>query len=451
MKIKTNSSKKFFNDDNNNLKLVDNYYSRKNGPIVQISLENKNKKKKIKPPFKQGLYSYKQSFNTFQNEYNQKLLNNNFFSNSPNKYKKENNIMNNIGIIQPIGQNISNNNSSLSFSSINLNKYKINSNPNQKNKITFNNNNFNTNRNSNNNNDNINIKKTKTNISLNFHKDINNIHSNIFGNINNNNINNNNHINSNINTNSKKIYYNYFKENPSFEKESRRMIIELIKIINNQNYNTNNNNINVKQILTDNNISLKVLNQKYNEIDTNYNYSNNNNKELFGEAKKQLYLKNLNYSLSYDSLRSNNNEDSLNNKSNTNINNIINVDNLNNLLLTKEKKKINILNFLCVPRVLNLIEEDKSQKYIFLITLDEIYFKEGKESYYLQWRDMENNTIKNEFNLKEIKSCKINRKNKNRFIIEMDKDDLIENLSYEIETPNEEICNNYVIGINYLI
>ena len=64
---------------------------------------------------------------------------------------------------------------------------------------------------------------------------------------------------------------------------------------------------------------------------------------------------------------------------------------------------------------------------------------------------MDNNEIKNEFNLKEVKSCKTNKKNKNRFIIEMEKNDLIESVNYEIEAPSEEICNNYVIGINYLI
>jgi hypothetical protein len=273
-----------------------------------------------------------------------------------------------------------------------------------------------------------------------------------------------NKANKNNNNYNKRVYQDYFIDNQKYEKESRRMIIELIKILNKQNNNNvNNNNNNIKQFLIDNNISLKVLNQKYNEREINYNNLNNsidntNNQELFGEAKKQIYLKNLNYSLSYDSVRSNYNDEAsfieannVNNANNKANNSILSVNNLNSLLLNKEKKKINILNFLCVPRILNLIEEDNIERYIFLITLDEIYFKEGKESYFLQWRDMDNNEIKNEFNLKEVKSCKTNRKNKNRFIIEMEKNDLIENLNYEIEAPSEEICNNYVIGINYLI
>ena len=186
MKIKTkiNPNKRFFYENKNNIKLVDNYYSRKNEPIVQMSVENKNKKKKIKPPFKQGIYSYKQSFNTLQNDYNQNILNNHFYSNSPNKYKKENNILNINSIIQPIDQHISNNNSSLSFSSINLNKYKINTIPSQKNKnIIFNNNTYNSN--------NINnIKNNNNNLNL----------SNYI-----------NKVNKNNNNYSKRIYLDYFR------------------------------------------------------------------------------------------------------------------------------------------------------------------------------------------------------------------------------------------------
>ena len=398
-----------------NLKMLDNYYSGKNGK--GISLENK--KKTIKPPFKQGLYSYKQSFNTLQNDYNKKLLNNKLFiDDSPiysnNKDKKENNILNLNNIIPQ--NNISKNSSSLCFSSINLNKYKINTNPNQANKKIIFNNNINNNIGNNLNN----IKNT--NLSLNI------------------NINNLNADNNNI---SKKIYQNYFGDNPKYEKESRRMIIEYIKVLNNF-----SNNKELKQLFTENNISLKVLNQKYNETDVNYN----NNHELFGEAKKQLYLKNLNYSLSYDSFRSNNNEENSNIQNNNNNNsiNFLNMNNINNLLFNNEKKKINILNFLCVPRILNLIEDDIPKKYIFLITLDEIYYTEGKESYLFQWKDM-NNEVENEFNLKEIKTCEVSKKYNNRFIISIEKEDIIEILKFEIETPSKEICDNYVLGINHLI
>ena len=424
------SNKNYNFKNNTNLKPVDNYYSSKNDRYLQISLENRNKKKKIKPPFKQGLYSYKQSFNTLQSGYNKKNLSNNFYSdNSPNysnfRHKKENTLLNINNNIQPWGgTHISNNNSSLSFSSINLNKYKINTNSSQNNKNIIFNNNTNSNNNtysnnniySNNNLNNLNnIKNTNMSLNMNFNNKNNN------------------------NNNSKKIYQDYFSDNPKYEKESRRMIIEYIKIL-------NSNSNNVKQTIFDNNISLKVLNQKYNENENN-NYANN--QELFGEAKKQLYLKNLNYSLSYDSFRSNNNEE-INTVKN---NDILNIDNLNNILFIKDKKKINILNFLFVPRILNLIEEDENipQKCIFLVTLDKVYYMEGKESYIFQWRDISSNEVENEFNLKEVKSCVVSKKYNNRFILEVEKEDSMENMNFEIETPNKEICNNYIMGINYLM
>ncbi len=394
---------------------LSSYYTNQGNNSWKLNylLNNSKKKKIIKPPFKKGLYSYKQSHSYIQN-----INNNNFFSyESPNyslfNIKKEkNNILN----ILPIEGN------SLSFSSLNLNKYKIYNIKEKNNKIE---------------------NKQIINDSSAFIKN-----NNLSMNKNNNSINNNkNKINNSLNNSYINEYFDYFNDRRTYEKESRRMIIELFKL-----NLGDKNNVGIKQLLKDNNISLKVLNQKLTQREYENELSNNNsnlntinNKEVFGEAKKVLYLKYLdNNFLSQNSTIT---TEIFSNGSNK----LFNIGNDIIINKNKNKKKINILNFLCVPRVLNLIEEDKSQKYIFLITLDEIYFKEGKESYYLQWRDMENNTIKNEFNLKEIKSCKINRKNKNRFIIEMDKDDLIENLSYEIETPIEEICNYYVIGINYLI
>ena len=411
----SNYNQNFNYKNKTSLKMLDNYYFGKKG----IRMSPENRKNKIKPPFKQGLYSYKQSFNTLQSNYNKNLLNNKLFiDDSPifsnNKHQKENNILN-INNIAPQSQ-ISKNNSSLCFSSINLNKYKINTSSNQGHKKIIFNNNIN---NSTGNNLN-NVKNT--NISLNIN--INNLHP------------------DNKISNSKKVYQNNFGDNPKNEKESRRMIIEYIKVLNNI-----SNNKEIKQTFVDNNISLKVLNQKYN--DTDFNYYNNH--ELFGEAKKQLYLKNLNYSLSYDSYRSNNNEENNNIQNNNTTSNILDVNNISNLLVfNNDKKKTNFMNFLCVPRVLNVIEDGNPKKCIFLITLDETNYTEGKESYLVQWRDM-NNEIENEFNVKDIKGCEMSKRHNNRFIIIIEKEEMIENLKFEVETPSKEICNNYILGINNLI
>ena len=466
MKIKNNYSNKninnAFNNKKNNIKVYYEYYSSKNEPMI-ISPEKKIKKNKIKPPFKQGLYSYKQSYKTLQNDSNKNILNNNFFSND---YQNNNNINNNNNVLN-LNTNVytgwaiphmTNNNSSLSFTSINLNKYKINISPNQKpknfmnntnnnnNNVYNSNNNINNKNNGNNNINNINNNNVSSNNTIS--KVNNNYNSvkntNMSLNINLHNLKNNNKLNNN-NSNknlSKKNYHNYFSDNKMYEKESRRMLIEYVKILNHANNNDNNEN-GIKQILLEKNLSQKILNQKYNDME-----NENNNNELFGEAKKQLYLQNLNYSISYDSSQSNNGEESSNNLNN----NILNLSDLNDMLLIKDKKKINILNFLCIPRVLNLIEEDDTKdKYIFLIRLNETYYIEAKESFCFQWRNMSNNEIENEFNLKDIKSCNISKHYNNRFILEVEKEDYIENLNFEIEAPTNEICNNYVMGINYLM
>ena len=385
-------------------------------PKVSGYYTNNNKKKRIiKPPFKQGLYSYK---NTSYN-YIPKINNNNFFSyESPNYsiiniQKDKNNIININNIYMPNEPG----NSSLSFSSINLNKYKINNMPN----------NFDKNEIKEINDSNSIIKNT--NLSMNF-------------NLSNHSINNNNKSNPNNTMNKSIIYHDYFKDSLPYEKESRRMIIEFAKL-------NLNKKKDIKQIIKENNISLKILNQKYAEKDEekdndiNNNTNNNTNRELFGEAKKQVYLKNLDYYLSQNSTIT---TEVLNNK-----NKKFNIEN-NFLINNKNKKRINILNFLLTPRVLNLIEDSENKKkFIFLIALDEIFFSEGKESYLFQWKNMENNEIENQFNIKLIKNCIENKIFNNRFCLKVENQDSQQEYNYEIETPSNEICNNYVTGINYLL
>ena len=397
------------NRNNQNIKRNDNFNIN-----LYRSYNNNKKKNIIKPPFRQGLYSYSDTLNIFQKNTKTERHRNYNLSNSKNKYI---NNMNNI-IIFKDGNKITKNNSSLCLSSINLNKYKIKPIMNKKDKSSnFKNINKSNSNECNNSNNNINIVKD-----ININKSIN---FNII----------------NENKNKKDIqkqphYKNYFAECSLSEIESRRMIIEYIKILDKKERDVN-------KTLKDYNISKKVLNQKY------YDNECNDNFELFGEAKKEIYLKNLNYSLSSELDISNNDEEE--NNSNNHIN-FLNINNLTNLLFGKENKKINLLYFLCVPKILNLIgENDKKEKYIFLLIPDENIIIYPKESYIFQWRNLLTNEIENEFNIKSIKNCMAREKYNNRFIIEVEKEDIIDNLNFEIETPSKDICNNYVNGINYLI
>ena len=401
MKETSKLSSYYTNQGNNSLKL--NYL-----------LNNSKKKKIIKPPFKKGLYSYKQSHSYIQN-----INNNNFFSyESPNyslfNIKKEkNNILN----ILPIEGN------SLSFSSLNLNKYKIYNIKEKNNKGQ---------------------NKQIINDSSAFIKN-----NNLSMNKNNNSINNNkNKINNSLNNSYINEYFDYFNDRRIYEKESRRMIIELFKL-----NLGDKNNIGIKQLLKDNNISLKVLNQKLTQREYENELSNNNsnlntinNKEVFGEAKKVLYLKYLdNNFLSQNSTIT---TEIFSNGSNK----LFNIGNDIIINKNKNKKKINILNFLLTPRVLNLIQENnEKEKFIFLISFDELFYLEGKESYVFMWKNMENYEVENEFNIKLIKKCDENKIFRNRFGLKVINDDIGEEFNYEIETPSDEICNDYVIGINYLI
>jgi hypothetical protein len=386
----------------------------------QSNLSQKKFYSILKPPFKKGLFSYKQTYN-LNNNINSNNINNinnnNFFSYEPPNYsliniKKEKNIPN---LNQPLFPN-DQGNSSFFNSRLNLNKYKINN-------INNNNNNNNKNDIQINNNENSDIiKNTNLSMNLNLYTKNNALNESYFF----------------------KEFFDYFKDARQYEKESRRMMVELIKL----NINKKNNNINsIKQIIKEKNFSLKILNQKFNEkmeYDLNNNLNTINAKEVFGEAKKQVYLKNLDYKLSQNStittdiLTSNNNR----------------IFNIENYLIDKNnKKRINILNFLLTPRVLNLVEENNiKQKFIFFIFLDELFFSEGKESYIFQWKNMENDEIENEFNIKLIKKCEENKIFKNRFSLKVINNDLNdEEFNYEIETPSNEISNNYVIGINYLL
>ena len=419
--------------------------------VQSSKVNNYNKNNiKLRPPFNPGLFSYNKSLkvlpknkiNKTKNSRNIKKTNNFFLSNAysmnPNYTKnitndQNNNFSNNM-YFSSVNKKETAKNSLLSNSSINLNKYKIISHES--------NNNYNIRTFDNDEKQNINKfinKSINLNINLTYDK-----------------------TKTNIEQNAIKIifhYKNYFISEQKYKIESRRMLIEYIKILNKKEKN-------IKNILNKNNISEKVLNQKYsykkltnsNKKDNNsIKFINNTNDIILGEGKKDIFLNNLNSN--YISAESENNSGDeeyygqiSNNKSNNKVftlyknNNFSFINSLNN----QKYKKINIINFLCVPKVLNIIESnEKSEKYIFIVVPDENTYKEGVESYKLVWRNMTNNEVENEICMKNIKECFINKKYKNRFNIKVQMEDLNE-FNFEIETPNDEICEYFIYGIKYL-
>ena len=408
----------FYKSNRNNSSTIGNYHSSKNVSLFDILKQKKNKTKKIRPPFRKGLFSYKHSFNSSLNKYIKKKLSYNISHNlssieSPKyfnlDFNKENINYNNYNnnMMENDSKNYKPNyNSSLSFSTIDLNKYKISMTSSQNNR-SYKENNFNSYKPYNNN-----IK----NISLTLNNNTNNDTNFIAG---------------------KKIYYNFFKDNNNYEKENRRMIVEYLKVIGR--IGIKNRDYNCKKTVLDNNISLNILNQKC--VGNDFN-----NNGFLNDTKKYTLKNNINHSVSNDSVTSNNTIDNNNFKSNKKLN----LYKFNNISFFNENKKIDLFNFLWVPRVLNLISGDTKEKYIFLITLDDIFYKEGEQNYKIQWRNMTENEIENEINIRQINYCYENSKFNNRFIIKVH-NDLNEKFYFEIETPSKELCNNYVKGINYLL
>lgn len=415
------SESTIYKNNRNNSTTIDNYHSSKNSSLLDILLHKKNKTKKIRPPFRKGLFSYKHSFNVSHNESMENKLSNNVSHNlssfESQKYlnldsNKENinyNNNNSYNMIKNDPKNYKPNyNSSLSFSTINLNKYKISMTSSQNDK---------------------NIKENN----FRSYKPYNNNFKNVSLTLNNSTNNESNFITGN------KIYYNFFKDNNNYEKESRRMIIEYLKVMGRIDNKNKNRNCNFKKTVLDNNISLKILNQKCVENEFN-------NNEILDDTKKHFHKNNINYSVSSDSITSNISIDNNILKNNKKFN----LNKFDNISFFNENKKIDLINFLLVPRVLNLISGDTKEKYIFLITLDGIFYKEGEENYKIQWRNMTKNEIENEMNIRQINYCYQNSKLNNRFIIKAH-NEINQKFFFEIETPSKELCNNYVKGINYLL
>ena len=249
-------------------KLVTNQNPKNNIKTLKSVNYIKNKIK-IKPPFNPGLFSdnvsiryinkKKPNYSRNIKKNNSNFLSSNNYSVSPNFTKKtlnkENNKYFNNIIKSSINKKLKTKNSLLSQSSVNLNKYKINNSVHSSIRSVDSTGNTNINK--------LINKSINLNINFNYQKIIPEKENNI---------------------NIISHYKNYFAENSKYEIESRRMLIEYIKILNKKEKN-------IKNVLQRNHISQKILNQKnqnlkydnFNEINS---IKNNSNEILLGESKK---------------------------------------------------------------------------------------------------------------------------------------------------------------------
>lgn len=396
-----------------------------------------------KPPFKQGLYSYKNSLgknpiNYLEMNESNKTLKNNYSNYIYSPIKGNTDITKDKFIPKFSSGGVSGVNDSIFSSSINLNKYKM---PNierkdlTKNidrsykkisevKIIGENNHYNSN-------NSIDLKKVihptirsqekTTNTDINFSKDYN------LPDLGNNEI------------NQKKPLREHCFDKLLYERESKRMINEYIKMLR----------------LSCSNINEILSQNKFINRNSFANESIINDDKLFGDAKKELYLKNLDYTQSSELLSLDSEDENSNNLQQVKVDNTY----LNEIIIPNNSK-IDIISFLCAPRILNLISKEESgiinkNKCIFILLPDKSCL-EGKESYIFEWLNIKTHEV-NKLNINQIKSCLLNKdndnsNNTNNFKIEViESSEEIKNYYYEIEAPSRDICNNYVEGINYIL
>ena len=442
-------------------------------PYKNTSNKNNNNKVFIKLPFKQGMFSYKNSVSITTNNNN-----NNNYNNSDYNYNKNNNnsllapglklnINNDVNDSNNLNNNsnkfIGNNRtqSRFSSSSLDLNKYKIpfNSNSNVQSKRGNNayvinniNNNIHSVENYNKNNKKLNInnnnslemchispipqKKQKPQMSSMSLLGIDDCKSN----------------NSPIKKNNSNNTYNektdiispknidHFKNKPKNEKESRRMIIEYIKVLSNK-YPSTNGNIN--KVMKMNKISRKVLNQEFMTKNFSSSLSNSNFEKSKISNNNNANSILLNNSISIVNGSSINN--SLNHKPayiKNNINRFLNE------MKDELKDKVSMIKFLSIPRIMDFIFENKKMKYVFYLCPSNVSYINGIEGYIFKWIDIKSQKPVGGFDLIKITFCGIKVNEINNFIIKTFDGKIQRN--YEFITGDGEIADYYVRSINYL-
>ena len=446
-------------------------------------LEQKKRTPFGKLPLRKGMFSYKTSSNIGNNNYN---YNNMYRNNSQNiievqepvynenninhfKYKNDNNPLLSADLKLNLDDNYIDNDDNnyneqnrglgervLSASSLNLNKYKINKNNiiNQKKNILIQNNQaknysnrlLNLDANNNQNDNNTSLIMNKSQIIR----------------MNQNDIETRNNLSKGSGFKKKKIrkIADHFKNNPKYEKESRRMIIEYIKILNKRNIKRKKVYLleDIEKNMEKYKISKKVLNKEYTPEEFNpmsiFNNSINvgNNKNLNNEST------NSRKNILNNSFETKNNANVKQINNNTNNNKLISKNlfspikkNINNFLSKMndvKKDKINILAFLSVPRIMNLYFMDEKYTFIFVLCPNNICCKDAIESYIFKFADINKKQYIGGFDLIKVKICSRIQNKPNNFYIETCNGKKYRN--YEFETKSSYLANNYVKGINYL-
>lgn len=209
--------------------------------------------------------------------------------------------------------------------------------------------------------------------------------------------------------NNQLVLVNLFKNKPINEKESRRMIIEYLKLITKSNNNSSHLLLNLR-------INTKVL-----ENNTNQSIKNLGDND-------QSYDTSLNISL-LKSLSS---------------------------LFNESQGKIHMINFMSMPRILNLIINDETLvPCVFILIPSELTIRHGIETYLFKYKELQNNSfnsIEGYFDLSTLISCTSSNISSLRFILYFhDNNDYNLINKYVIETPSIELRTYYLKGFNSIL
>ena len=238
----------------------------------------------------------------------------------------------------------------------------------------------------------------------------------------------------------------YFKSRPSNERESRRLMIEYVKLIKKQNSSKS-----ISSILSMNNYSSKILQQDQ-VSQSNKNIAQCSN-FFSGNQSPNTFL----FSPNPESLP---NPLNLNSKPQPQPNISIYSNMTDGTkqysqflsdITDDSKEKINLINFLTTPRVMNLLtKQNERQAYIFLLSPNTSSYVYGIESYAFRWIELKEGKSYGNFDMIKMVSCLSVKDSYNQFEITVGGVGEEEERSYLIEASTREMCDNYIKCLNYL-
>ena len=249
------------------------------------------------------------------------------------------------------------------------------------------------------------------------------------------------------------------KNNPDFifksfyQKESRRMLVEYLKIY-------KDGNITLKNFMKNENIHPLVLLIKEKDKPDEDNYINKSNTN---DDINNINISYLNKEISqktFSKTQFSNKKDLSQISSKNKFKNVNSFKILSTFLndINDESQEKSLLIFLSIPRILGLISSGEKLSYVFCSSPTNISCIYGIETYIFKWNDCKNYNLIGYFDLINVDNCYINPENKKRFdiYISLGKRTKKENNKvndenyYCIETTDEDIAQNYVQAINFV-